>query len=462
MTTFRVVKFGGTSVGTPVRVQAALTETKAEQGAVVVVVSALNGVTDLLLTLADHALAGRHARMDMCIAQLGRRHLDHLYDLLPGVAFATSAVLFTRDLQELETLVRGPVHNPDRFRDAVVGFGEFFSARIFRQLLTHQGRQAHFCDARELIVMDPRRGPHAVDLGMTRERLQTVLRPLIQNDRVVVTQGFVARDREGDARTLGRGGSDHSATLIAALLEARDVHIRTDVDGVYSADPNLLPEACHVDRINLDEAADLAGFGAEVLHPPCLEPLRAAGLPLYVRETRIGAGKGTLISSAVSPDASRFFVSLRRRDHLLHIKPDSGDTAALAPLLEAVRANLQQVEAAFFDRTGYHILHGDQPDALLQHLDGGAFLVDHREVAVLHVFGGDPAHKLEIQHRAHQLLLEARVTVLYSGVAGKRRHAVFAVPRDQGINAARLLHKQFCLDRDPSVPSQKEHRHVHL
>ena len=137
MRSFRVIKFGGTSVGTPTRAKAAVTETKAEQGPLVVVVSALNGVTDLLLTLAHHAQAGRHARVDMCIAQLRRRHLDHLYDLLPAVAFAGCAVMFTRDLQQLETLVRS-AHKHDRFRDEVVGFGEYFSARIFRRLLSHQ------------------------------------------------------------------------------------------------------------------------------------------------------------------------------------------------------------------------------------------------------------------------------------------------------------------------------------
>ncbi len=281
----RVLKFGGSSVGSAeaLRRAAALVAQEIPGGGLVVV-SALRGATDAIL----EALAGA-ARGDLAAA---RERLAGLRDQHRSVA---------RSLGLLESL--GPVWSPllerladqlegtalvaeasPRTRDAALAAGETLSAHLLAGLLAAAGLPARFQDARELLRTDSRHGQARPDLAATRAGAGPWLEAIGQG-AVLVTQGFVGQGPDGATTTLGRGGSDTSAALFGEALGAEEVQIWTDVDGILTADPSLVPEARPIPRMSLAEAAALSAFGAKVLHPDCLAPTARAGFRLRVANT---------------------------------------------------------------------------------------------------------------------------------------------------------------------------------
>ena len=293
-----VAKFGGTSVATPERIRraVALVADGTEAARPVVVVSALGGATDDLLAALDAALARErhaahvdalrerhHAAADALAAEadraeLGRAldaRLDALGDLLDGVSLLREAT--------------------PRTRDAVLATGERLSAPLVAAAFRAAGHDAVSLDAAELVRTDSRFGEATVDLGATRELTQAAIGAL-PGGAVAVVTGFIGATEGGVTTTLGRSGSDYTATLLAEALDATACTIWTDVAGVYTADPRLVPEAEPLARLSYREAAELAYFGAQVLHPRTMLPAERAGIPIQIRSTLEPDAPGTVIS----------------------------------------------------------------------------------------------------------------------------------------------------------------------
>ncbi len=298
-----VMKFGGTSVGTPeAMAQAVAIIRDAHQrwrpGGVVVVTSALAGVTDRLLRGVQAAAQGEHDAVPQARAWLAERHRAMLEALIPPME---RPALWGRIETLLETFaqlgwamtVLGEV--TPRALDAVAALGEQMSAPLLAAALRAQGVPATMVDARELIVTDAHFGAAHPLEAASRERIRARLQPLLAQGQVVVVPGFIAATEDGVTTTLGRGGSDYSAALIGALLPAEEVWIWTDVDGVMSADPRLVPDAHTIPELSYREVAELAYFGAKVLHPKTIRPVIEANIPLRVRNTFHPEGPGTLI-----------------------------------------------------------------------------------------------------------------------------------------------------------------------
>jgi aspartokinase/homoserine dehydrogenase 1 len=294
-------KFGGTSVADADRIAAVarLLLARADSERQVVVVSAMKGATDALLDLAARAAARDPSWRERAEA-LARRHREAAHALLGSRETALHAEIeaeFT-GLGELLHAMALLGTAPGAASDFVAGLGEVLSARLLVAHLRHLGRSVEMLDAREVLVVRHGELGAAVEWPETERRLAD-WRAHHPADCIVVT-GFIARDRDGHATTLGRNGSDYSGAIFGALFDAAAIEIWTDVDGVLSADPRLVPEAELVPELTYAEACELAYFGAKVIHPQTMQPAIARGIPIRIRNTFNPAHPGSLIRASAS------------------------------------------------------------------------------------------------------------------------------------------------------------------
>lgn len=295
------MKFGGTSVGSVAAVEHLVDivqQVRADhvQG-IVVVVSAMSGVTDQLqagiLGAADGDPQGHH----VIGRALREKHLAVLQ------ALASDACEPVMD--EIDALLQSYVRFCDsvyvlgettpRALDHTLGLGERMSARQVAAALRTAGVPAQAVDATALIVTDDRFQDAVPDLALTRRNIQAVLVPILEAGDVPVITGFIGATADGISTTLGRGGSDYSAAIIGACLGSDELWIWTDVDGVMSADPRIVPEACTLEVLSYREVGELAYYGAKVLHPKTIRPVLEAGIPIRVKNTFNAGHPGTLI-----------------------------------------------------------------------------------------------------------------------------------------------------------------------
>jgi aspartokinase/homoserine dehydrogenase 1 len=303
---WQVYKFGGTSLGTPGRLPRVLELVTAAPRPLALVVSALGDTTDWLILAARSAADGE-------IGQ-ARSELGRVRELALGIArpvFSPHGLrAFKADLDEVLTPVERLLSGIELTRecsprslDAVISTGERISAALVARALSENGTPALAVDARDFVVTDGNYGAAAVEFAPTAERFADVSGKWA--DGIPVVTGFIGRTRDGHTTTLGRNGSDYTATLVTSLLKAEAVTVWTDVLGVMTADPNLVPEAAPVDRLSYDEALELAYFGTRMFHPRTIIPLRDCGAALVIRSTTQPTAPGTRIDATGHPDPSR-------------------------------------------------------------------------------------------------------------------------------------------------------------
>jgi aspartokinase/homoserine dehydrogenase 1 len=300
----RVMKFGGTSVGDASCIARVveIVRVASRDSQVVVVVSAMSGITNQLVEAATQAEAGRHAPAASIFEGIRRQHDAAIAALVPTAAERTRLDCKMKSLlEEGLRLCRGTSllgELTPRSRDAISGLGERLSAPLVAAALADRGVASEALEATELVVTDSSHGGAEPDMDSTQERCETRLRPLLDRDVVPVITGFIGATPEGVLTTLGRGGSDYSATILAAALQADEVTIWTDVDGLHTADPRLVSEGCTIPEISYREASELAYFGAKVLHPKTLRAVVRCGIPLWIRNTFEPEQPGTKITPA--------------------------------------------------------------------------------------------------------------------------------------------------------------------
>ncbi len=303
----RVLKFGGTSVGDPgcARTVVDLVTRRSHEG-LVVVLSATSGTTDRLAAIGEAAAAGRLRHALAGVATLRESHRRLLDELVPAGGRREAVAARCRSLLDrVEAMARGAAALGDLSATAaarLIAHGERLSTRILTAALAAEGLPVHEVDAAGIVVAegDPLAGEAVLEA--TRERARSQLEPLLEAGSIVLTQGFVASSPAGTPMTLGRGGSDWTATLLGACLGAEEVEIWTDVDGIMTADPSLVPAARPIPAMSFAEAAELAAFGARVLHPRTLLPAIERGIPVRVLNTRRPGMAGTVVLADVPPD----------------------------------------------------------------------------------------------------------------------------------------------------------------
>jgi diaminopimelate decarboxylase/aspartate kinase len=302
-----VLKFGGTSVSSAINwhnIAQVLRERLAAGLRPVVVHSALSGITDRLESLLAAALTGGHAAV---LAQIDRKHRDlaAALGIVPGPQFEA----FMQDLERMAAAIAETRELSDRVRARVMAMGELLSTCLGASFLNASGIETAWVDARHYLLAEHRQGANekAGLLSATCDfapdpRLQADWRAL---DRVVITQGFIAANEAGDTVLLGRGGSDTSGSYFAAKLAAVRLEIWTDVPGLFSANPRLVPTARLLRALHYDEAQEIASNGAKILHPRCVLPVRQYKIPLHVYATQAPGLEGTIVSANVAGSAAQ-------------------------------------------------------------------------------------------------------------------------------------------------------------
>ena len=309
----QVLKFGGTSVASAENIEksCAIALNALARGPAVMVVSALGGATDVLIGAGRAAASGDYRYRDT-LAQLQQRHLAAAQALLPPAGQPDITDLLTRGFSELLQLCDGIFSLSElstRTLDRLMSYGELFSSQLVREALGAR-TPAVWADARQLIRTNARFGAAEVNAEITRAQVQAFQRA--HPDELWVVPGFIAADGEGNTTTLGRGGSDYTAALLAAALDAEVLEIWTDVSGMMTADPRLVSRARPIAGISYQEAMELSHFGAKVLYSPTIQPVMERGIPLWIKNTFAPADYGTLVEVAPphSPEVVRGLSSI--------------------------------------------------------------------------------------------------------------------------------------------------------
>jgi len=314
-----VQKFGGTSVADPAAIQRLIEIVGAararDRRPPAVVVSAMSGVTDMLLAAATGAAAGHVQEALAGVTQIRARHLEAAQALAPGEAPLLDAIADQCD--QLVSIVQALAVLRDvspRTLDAVAAIGELLSSRVVAAALTHAGVAAEWIDARSAIVTDATHTCAVPRMAETRAALQRSVVPALDRGRVPVIGGFVGATADGHTTTLGRGGSDYSGALVGAGIGAREIQIWTDVDGMLTADPRVVTGTRVVPVLSFAEAAELAYFGAKVLHPSTILPAVEEGIPVRILNSHKPDGEGTRITADGTADGTPVTALACKRD----------------------------------------------------------------------------------------------------------------------------------------------------
>jgi aspartate kinase len=305
----QVMKFGGTSVGDASCIArvAEIIGTAARESQVVAVVSAMSGITNQLVEAATLSEAGKHAFVGSIFEGIRRQHERAIEALIPSAAERTGIASRLRMLlEEADRFCQGASllgELTPRSRDAISGLGERLSAPLVAAALAGRGVASAAIEATELVVTDSCHGSAEPLAEPTRKRCEARLRPLLDQGIVPVVTGFIGATLEGALTTLGRGGSDYSATILGAALQADEVIIWTDVDGLQTSDPRMVAGGCTIPELSYREASELAYFGAKVLHPKTLRAVIPCGIPLWIRNTFAPERRGTRITPAGQPSS---------------------------------------------------------------------------------------------------------------------------------------------------------------
>lgn len=339
-----VMKFGGTSVGSAARMKAAcdLIAANAAKRPVAAVVSAMSKITDLLLDTTKLAEADDQAGINRNLEQLETRHLEAVKDLVP----ATEVERVNGELKELVGEFRRIVngmrmlgYRPARSVDEAIAVGERLSALLVSEHLRSRGITAEAVNAAEAVVTDSVFNAASPLMDLTKEKAQGRLMPILRAGGIPIVTGFNGATVEGWPTTLGRGGSDFSASILAAALEATELWIWTDVDGIMTADPRLVPDAKILDEITYSEAAELAWAGAKVLHPRTIAPLVERGIPVWSKNSFSPEKPGTrIVPSLTAGNSGAKAVTSMANVSLISLEPASAVVSGVHLMARALDA----------------------------------------------------------------------------------------------------------------------------
>lgn len=294
-----VLKFGGTSVANAenIKLTANIIAQKVKDDRLVVVVSALSGVTDLLLSASKKA-ADKDAVYREIVAEIEKKHLFAIKELIPVNDQSAMLSHVKRIINHLETLLDGCFllgELSDRTSDTIIGFGELLSSCIIAETLKQQIPDAVYKDSRELIKTNNQFGKAIVNFAESNLLIHNYFDT--HNATVTVIPGFIASSSDGHNTTLGRGGSDYTAAIVAAALHSKQLEIWTDVNGMYTANPRIVKQAHPIETISYQEAMELSHFGAKVLYPPTIQPVLNKNIPILIKNTFEPEADGTYISA---------------------------------------------------------------------------------------------------------------------------------------------------------------------
>ncbi|MBL7848485.1 MAG: aspartate kinase [Cyclobacteriaceae bacterium] len=286
-----IIKFGGTSVGKPERLQKVGELVLRTPGQKIVVLSALSGTTNTLVAIGDHLLAGRKTEAEMEIAKLEHHYQTYAADLFSSPEYkAIGQDIVSRYFSLIRLLAAGKFD--DRSYRELLAQGELASTEFFYYHLRERKVDCRLLPALHFMSIDENQEPELDKIG---ERLKALLPSMVKQD-ILITQGYICRNHRNEIDNLKRGGSDYTASLIGAAIQANEIQIWTDIDGMHNNDPRVVKKTVPIAELTFDEASELAYFGAKILHPSTIVPAQKRGVPVRLKNTLDEQAPGTLIS----------------------------------------------------------------------------------------------------------------------------------------------------------------------
>lgn len=308
----KVMKFGGTSVGSPTRIKNVATLITTSGQPTFVVLSAMSGTTNTLIEIADYLYKKNPEGANEVINALERKYLEHIEELYSTEVYKQKTQQFL--VEEFNYL---RLFTKDLFTSfeekCIVAQGEIISTTMMVNYLQEQGIKAVLLSALDFMRTDKNGEPN---LPYIKEKLaeQMAANP---GQQIYLTQGFICRNAYGEVDNLLRGGSDYTASLIGAALPAEEIVIWTDIDGMHNNDPRMVDDTEAVEQLNFEEAAELAYFGAKILHPTCVQPAKYAGIPVRLKNTLEPDADGTLINNTIKQGEIK---AVAAKDNIVAIK----------------------------------------------------------------------------------------------------------------------------------------------
>lgn len=441
-----VMKFGGTSVACAEsigRVARIVRERLHLQP--VVVVSALSRITDDLQTMGALSRDGQLEEALSLLRANESRHRETTKALLQskGEAFFESALqpLFDEARALLKAVFAVQELTP-RTLDRLLSFGERWSSCLVSEAFRAQGIRATHVDACDVVITDGNYSHAGPVMNLIEARVASSIRPRVQSGCVPVLGGFIGATEDGIPTTLGRGGSDFTASILGASLEAESIEIWTDVDGMMTADPRICPDAQNIESISFDEAAELAHFGAKVLHPKTLQPAVDRGIPVYVLNSRHPENCGTRVEIAEPSEEGRVrSVACKRGITLAEVFARQGLEAKLtSAIFDALERQKCLVDLAAMSRSNLSLLLNSRAsaDALSEFLEGRASVNVIEGTALVSLVGRNVARNPAICARALNALPELPVRMIFHGASDM--NLSFVVAEADADEVVRSLH----------------------
>src|SRR5271157_951142 len=467
------MKFGGTSVGSAgrMRVAAQLAAAERRKRPVAIVVSAMSKITDLLLDTMRHAEGGDQAGIAANLATLRSRHEAACRELLPEDRQAPVLARIGEITGEFERIVNGMAmlnERPPRSVDEAVAVGERLTVLLISEYLNSTGTPSAGVNASSVVVTDAVFGNASPLMEPTRQKAAEQLLPLLEQGLLPVITGFNGATADGRPTTLGRGGSDFSASILAAALDAAELWIWTDVDGIMSADPRLVPDAQVLEEITYAEAAELAYNGAKVLHPRTLAPLVEKKIPVWSKNSFAPEKPGTrIVPSMAVPQGARAVASMRDVA-LVSLEPSSAEmngVQLMARSLDAVaRADVEVlvVTSSSYRQNFCLLVREDELERSVHALESALALelahnyvhpiqVD-RNVGLLAAVGEGMQGKPGLAGRIFTAISRAQVNVIAIAQGSSELTIAVVVRRDGLEQAVRAVHAECGLGQRPPVP----------
>ncbi len=455
-----VMKFGGTSVedATAIRRTGSIVRGRRERGLQpLVVVSAMAKVTDQLLASGSAAGAGDKAGALALSARLRSRHLDVASDLLKGSALTGTLSTVQQEFDALDDLLRGISAVGEltaRTADLVVSFGERLSSQIVAAAFEAGGLDGVHLDARLCIVTDEHFGKAVPLEPHIEDRLRKHALPLIEKGKTPVMGGFIGATLSGITTTLGRGGSDFSAALIGGALHAGSIEIWTDVNGIMTTDPRICPDALRVKTISFEEAAELAYFGAKVLHPATILPSVQKNIPVFVLNSRNPTNEGTRISAVAPPCRSPFkSIAVKKRLTIVDIVASRmlmshGYLKAVFDVFDKHRVAIDMVSTSEVS-ISVTVDTSDRLPAIAEDLSKIADVKYESNKALICLVGEDIRGHAGIAGKVFTAIEHVNVRMISQGAS--EINMSFMIEEDDASEAIRSLHRRFFADPDENI-----------
>lgn len=448
---YTVAKFGGTSMADYEAMQRAARIVASDHDTRVVVVSATAGTTNLLNTLADPNAAESQRRQAF-------EDIRHKHERIIGKLKKTDAaeVQFEDLINQLEDkgFHAGESFTP-RWRDEILSFGELISSTLFAEICRQENLDAVWMDAREVIKTDSLWGSAEPQVSEIRETIRAQWLNVLDK-QIIITQGFIGSDPYNRTTTLGRGGSDYSAALIAEALDSKILKIWTDVTAIFSCDPRVVPDAQPLHEISFDEAAELSTFGAKILHPATLWPAIRSNIRVYVGSSMQPGVPGTWIAKKTGDNPAFRALSIRRKQTLLTVESLDmfqryGFLARLFSVLARYKISVDLVTTSevsvslTLDNLGYVTGQETLPQNLLEELRSFCHVRIEENLALIALIGNNLNKTKGVSGALFKLLEDYNIRLICHGASPY--NLCFLVSDSDADQVARKIHRHFLKDR---------------